>query len=150
MVFPSFNYSFSGVIPLDIIYIIFLTNNKKRIMKTYICSQCKKECKSDGVGTGYGRNKNNKKVCYSCCGDNDKRDLLNSKIGDKFIFYFSGGVVTNWPSSLVIKPNYVKKGGHNWWNCERHDFWFVLEGKQFWGYQIGPNTEIAHIKRIKD
>jgi len=115
-----------------------------------ICYQCKKQINIEkgSCGTGYGIDNNDKKKCYTCIGENEKQELRNSKIGDKFYGYFSNDHYTNWPSSLKIKPYYKKESRHNW-GCIRTDFWFNFEGKAFWGYQIGENNEIARIRRIK-
>jgi len=115
------------------------------------CSQCKKEIvKPEGCGTGYGIDpKTHAKVCYACCGVNDRKSLIDSKLGDRFCFYFSGGIITNWPASLKIEPRYIKKDGRHNWGLKRTDVWFTLEGLNFWGYIIGSNTEIIHIRRVK-
>lgn len=114
------------------------------------CSQCGNPFVSTGIGTGYGVDpKTNKKICYKCCGDNDANMLKNSKIGDKFCFYWSKGKISNWPGTLVIEPTYVRVNRHNW-GLRRTDVWFTFEGQNFWGYNIGDNSEILHIKRIKN
>jgi hypothetical protein len=113
------------------------------------CSQCGAECKSTGIGTGYGVDpKTNAKICYACCGVNDRKSLIDGEIGERFCFYYSNGMIVNWPNSLKIAPRYTRYSRHNW-GLKRTDVWFSLEGHQFWGYIIGSNTEIIHIKKIK-
>jgi hypothetical protein len=121
-------------------------------MKTIKCYQCKKEIikSPDGCGIGYGIDKNKHKICYACCGENDKKELLKAKPGDKFTFYYSGGMVTNWPGSLKIKPYYTKENGHNWWNVKRIDLWFTLDGNKFWCKHLGSSHELITITRIKN
>ena len=112
---------------------------------SFNCTVCKQD---KNVTTGYGLNKENDKVCYACCGKIDTESLLNLKPKEIHNMYWSKGVVTNWPNTLSIKPYYTKDSRHNW-GLIRTDFWFNLEGKSFHGYQIGRNTEIAYIQKIK-
>jgi len=80
----------------------------------FICSQCGqiKNHPKDSISTGYGRDKDNNKVCFSCCGINDAKKLENSKIGQRHTLYFTGKALVNWPSSLSIPIGYVRKGRH--------------------------------------
>ena len=113
------------------------------------CSVCQKEIVPSGCGTGYGiDSKTQAKICYACIGERERNDLLNSKIGDRFTFYYSGGEVMNWSNSLTMTPYWTRTGHHNW-GLKRVDVWFRLEGRHFWGYIIGSDTEILHVRRIK-
>lgn len=131
-------------------------------MKTeFLCSECGlMKVNESEFTTGYGLDKHNHKVCYECCGINDRKSLIELKQGEKTCLYFSKGVVTNWPSSLVIKPSYTRTGRHNIARTKT-SFWFSLieerkEGEQtamikhnFYGYQIGHMNEVAHIRKVK-
>ena len=120
-------------------------------MKTIKCYQCKNEIiNTDKFTTGYGIDKHNHKICFACCVKNDLNGLKNAKIGDRFTFYYDNVNITNWPGTMQIKPYYTKSGKHNFWNCKRLDLWFNVNGNKFWGKQIGHNTQIVHIKRIKN
>ena len=114
------------------------------------CSQCGNEFKPDGIGTGYGVDpQTKKKICYTCCGINDLNKLKNSKIGDRFCYYLSKGKVINWPNTMIIEPYYFRVGRHNIAG-RRTDVWFNVDGNKFWGVNYGDNSEILHIKRIKN
>lgn len=120
---------------------------------TVICSKCGQPCISDGFGTGYGQNKEGVKTCYKCIGEIDLNELKTCEIGHKLWLYLSkresGWEISNWPGSLKLKPFYTRTGHHNIART-RIDVWFSVEGKQFWGVRYGHNTEICHIKRIKN
>ena len=98
--------------------------------------------------TGYGVDNSGFKVCFECCGKNDRLHLINMKQGEKVVFYFSKGQITNWPSTLKITPSHIRKGRHNFCGTKT-SFWFQLEGQKFYGYQIGDFNELAHIRKIK-
>lgn len=123
-------------------------------MKTNICHVCGKEIISDGIGTGYGINKDNNKVCYSCCGLQDEKQLIENgslcgyfhKDREDGRMYF-----TNWPGTLKIHVYYTKYSYHNFAGINgRVDFWFTYKNMNFWGYCISPKyNEIAHVKKSK-
>lgn len=122
-------------------------------MEKVYCSKCGKECKPDGISTGYGvMPKTGEKVCYSCCGELDKQQLLNAKPGDKFYLYLTrdnkgGYYVSNWPGSFKI-PVCSRIGYHNIAG-DRYDFWFSVGNRKFHGVMYGNNTEVAHIRCLK-
>lgn len=116
--------------------------------------------KIDRIGTGYALTDDNKKICYSCCGKQDKLRLQHAEIGDKFVFYLckskdspTGYVLTNWPGTFRHYVR-VQEGRHRSAGIRR-DFWFQIYDldscrvKYFYGVQYGDNTELAHIKCIK-
>lgn len=140
----------------------------------FTCDQCgeHKEHKSD-FSTGYGKNDAGQKICFACCGVNDRRDLLSLPIGGKTWLYLSSEIneeqaslnplnyrsegyrefyrefhVTNWPGTLKIKVHRPSQGRHNFAG-KRYDIRFTLEGSRFHGVQYGDNTQVLHIKRIK-
>ncbi len=125
------------------------------------CTQCSKVIKSKrgSISTGYGIDNHGNKVCYKCCGKQDKQALIVGTIGDKFLLYVCPNKkgphqykVTNWPGSFSIGVNYVSTGHHNIAHY-RYDFWFTLshynKKHYFWGVKYGDNTDIAHITKVK-
>ena len=123
------------------------------------CSQCGavKAFPLEDGGTGYGLNKADDFVCYACCGENDRREMIET---GKAILYlthdriaspsypFADGKVTNWPGTFSL-PCRVKRGRHNIAR-RRYDAWFIgPDGKQWHGVQIGDNTQIIRCKRVK-
>lgn len=107
---------------------------------------------SDGFTTGYGIDKENKKICFTCCGENDKQELRDN---GKFTGYISGTKengfkFTNWPGTLNIPVRYYRFSWHNFAGRNgRMDFWLTFEGQNYHGFQIGYNSQIATIKRNK-
>lgn len=122
-------------------------------MEKIYCSKCGKECKPEGFAAGYAvLPVTGDKICYSCCGELDKQQLLNAKPGDKFCFYLigdiqSGHYVSNWPGSFKIRV-YPRKGRHNFAGA-RYDFWFNVGNHEFHGVQYGDNTQVAYIRCLK-
>jgi hypothetical protein len=115
-------------------------------MKTeFKCSQCNIDnvYESDFT-TGYATNKDGNKICFSCCGVNDKQSLIDLKPGQKYILYYDGENITNWPGTLKIKPFYKTKGKHNFCGI-RTDVYFSIGGKSFHGVQMGDFNQIIHI-----
>jgi hypothetical protein len=119
-------------------------------MKTNeFCTICTKEIERDenSCSTGYGINNKGEKICFACCGEQDKKTLLES---GKLSGYYSGGYFTNWPGTLKVKIYYSRDSWHNFAGRNgRTDFWFTLEGKRFHGVHIGHNNECANVRKVK-
>ena len=133
---------------------------------TFACDQCGETKTYKGISTGYATDRDGKKICFSCCGENDKKELMNMKVGDKTIMYLINDAikptselgtafathrpwrVSNWPGTLKIRCSTPRKGRHNIAGS-RYDIWFDYMGMEFHGVQYGENTQVCHIKRIK-
>jgi hypothetical protein len=119
--------------------------------KSFFCFVCKleKQSPNDHIcgGTGYGLDKENNKVCYSCCGKQDEESM--EKTG-KTILYLDTAkrTVSNWPGTLSINLSSLSKGRHNIARV-RYDVSFIHKGKRWHGVQYGDNTQICHCKRSK-
>lgn len=110
-----------------------------------ICADCGATCKPDGVGTGYGETAGGDRVCYSCCGERGKKDMIKT---GRWIGYLSGWELTNWPGSLRFKVMSMSKGRHNI-GRQRVDVWFTgPDGDRWWGVNIG-DSQITHCRRVK-
>jgi hypothetical protein len=123
------------------------------------CSQCgeAKPFPLNGGGTGYGLTKDNAFTCYACCGENDRRNMIET--GKAFLYLthpviknrqytFADGKITNWPGTLSM-PCRVKRGAHNIARY-RYDAWFTgPDGKPWHGVQYGDNSQIIRCKRLK-
>jgi hypothetical protein len=119
---------------------------------TFVCHECKQEkTNTDTFTTGYGQDKEGNKVCFECCGKQDEAELRAMKPGDKTILYWTekDSELTNWPGSLKIKVYYFTKSRHNFGGWKTH-IWFRYGGNEFYAYQIGDYTQIAHVRRIKN
>ena len=118
-------------------------------MKTFECSKCKKEIDiTEGSFTsGYGLDKDNNKICYSCCALDDIEYMKNNK---KTYLYLNttDKTLSNWPGSLKIKLNHIRIGRHNIAG-KRYDTWFKFAGKNWHGVTYGDNTQICHCSVVK-
>ena len=126
---------------------------------TFKCSACKKvKDIPDHGGTGYGVNRQGRKVCYECCALQDRAAMLKT---GKAVLYLSTdsnpvipghnrvvGKVSNWPGTLSFPIYGVRKGNHNIAGV-RYDVWFTVSGENWHGTQYGNNTQLIHCKRIK-
>ena len=120
-------------------------------MNTFTCSKCNKEIENtDTFTTGYGVDKNDNKVCFACCGVDDKEYMRNNGKIDLYLVKKDNRYhVVNWPSTLDFPVSYAKKGRHNIAGL-RYDVWFTFEGKTWHGVNYGVNSEICHCKVTKN
>ena len=111
---------------------------------------CGHMAESDGFSTGYGIDKDGKKICFACCGEQDKQTLIET---GKLSGYFSkdekGHYFGNWPGSFKIRVYSVRYSWHNFAGRNgRRDFWLTYNGENYHGVNIG-DQECATIKRVK-
>lgn len=123
------------------------------------CEQCQ-QCgrllpiipKGKAGGTGYATDSEGRKVCYACCAEQDKTYMRDH---DKTTLYLSKDTsdqwkVTNWPGSLTIKPDYVKRSkGYGFGReYDRHDVWFTFQGDRWHGINQGDN-QLLRCRKLK-
>lgn len=125
------------------------------------CADCGAECKPDGCATGYGVDRDNRKICYACCGYHDRAEMMLTGRATLYLTYdvipakpgtpWGRGIhnarVTNWPGSLSIRAG-IKSGRHNIAG-RRYDVWFTFAGRTWHGVQYGDNTQICHCRITK-
>ncbi len=117
----------------------------------FTCNVCKltKSHTSDST-TGYGVDKDNNKVCFQCCGDQDKKDMI--KHGNAMLYMTKKDgkyIITNWLNTLKFECPVYWANGHNW-GLTRHNVRFKGPDNKIWyGVTFGDNTQIAHCKRTK-
>lgn len=113
---------------------------------TFVCSVCNQEKSIQKTGgIGYGYNHSNDKICYACCGELDKKEMVEK---GKTTLYLTDKAITNWPNSLSFPISYRKTGRHNFAG-KRYDVWFTGPDKKNWhGVTFGDNTQICHCKRV--
>lgn len=115
---------------------------------TFYCSECKQTLTvvHDGPahGTGYAVKPNGHKVCYSCCGYDDR--VWMTREGQACMYLTDKGV-TNWCGSLVFPVLERREGSHNIART-RTDVWFRGPDGYLWhGVQLGDMSEICRCKR---
>lgn len=128
--------------------------------KTFKCTRCKNVkplASPTTFTTGYGllrRGKRNVRICYDCCSDLDRRDMLKTGRATLYLVEKQDAEgrtmreVTNWPGSLRIPVRHTRQGGHNIAGT-RIDAWFTYEGREWHGVLYGSNTQIIHVRRLK-
>jgi len=138
------------------------------------CDQCHQEkTHFSDFTTGYGVYDDERKVCFSCCGKNDAKQLAELPIGGKMVLYLTSQIneeranlnpygyrgenyreayrehfVSNWPNTLKIKVHWPVKGKHNIART-RYSVRFTYAGNHYSGIQYGDFTQICHIRRVK-
>lgn len=70
------------------------------------CTKCSKEVVPEpgSGGTGYGVTKTGEKVCYACCADIDRSEMIASGIAFMYLCgdEKTGWTISNWPGSLLF------------------------------------------------
>lgn len=115
------------------------------------CDICHKETSQLGYLDPDGKGG---KFCYDCCGDIDRKAILDLKPGERTMYYFTRDEedgewhVSNWPGTFKVRAYYWKEGRHNFAR-KRIDFWFLLEGQHYHGVKYGTNDDLCYIQRLK-
>ena len=134
------------------------------------CADCGAQFIPTEHTTGYGVSKDNKRICYACCGLRDRVDMIATGKAVLYLTLDEGalhrghivnmgvdgamakpGKVSNWPGTLsfTVQPGTVKRGRHNFAG-NRYDVWFIgPDGANWHGVQYGDNTQLCHCTRIK-
>lgn len=117
---------------------------------SFYCQSCHAEkTHNDTFTTGYGRTSHGVKICFECCGKQDKKRLIDNGKGYLYLTEKDGKkIVGNWPGTLTIPVYSSKTGRHNIAGT-RTDVWFMFGGKRWHGTQYGKWTQICHVKRVK-
>lgn len=116
-----------------------------------------------GYTPGYALDLSGKRICYDCCGVRDKEEMLFT---GKAVLYYTDfnlgenpslgndsrvhGEVTNWCSTLHIKVYCRPKIGRHNFAGVRYDIWFGFAGSDWHGVVYGNETQLCHIRRIKN
>lgn len=114
--------------------------------KTFTCDDCGKEkpTQKEG-GTGYGKTKDGKVVCYDCCALRDKADMVER---GNTTLYLVGHEVTNWPGTLRFPVTSLRAFRHPF---SRHAVMAYFDGPDGsrWSAKNIGDTQIAHCRRLK-
>ena len=124
---------------------------------------CGHDAVSDGFTTGYGVDRDGKKTCFACCGEEDKRTLRETGVLRGYLTYdqepkvwsrkgyeaVKNGAFTNWPGTLRLPIIERVKRSLNNWGAPRIDFWIVWEGRRYHGVQVGESSQCATIRLVK-
>jgi len=120
-------------------------------MKTeFCCDVCKRNITHESeISTGYGKDKEGNKICFDCCGYEDKAYMIQEGRIDLYLAKNEYGKyeVHNWPATLKI-PCWVNKGSHNIAGS-RYDAHFWFNQKVWHGVNYGENSQILHCRVTK-
>ena len=115
-----------------------------------VCSRCHVRCLADGISTGYGTTADGRKLCFGCCGQIDKERLAHEGRGSLYLTEIPGhATLSNWPGTFRLPVGRIAKGKHNIAG-ERTDVWFHFAGREWHGVTYGSNTQICHVKALKE
>jgi hypothetical protein len=96
-----------------------------------------------------------KAICYPCCAENTQRDMRDT--GRAVLYLCDDGAgttrtwrVSDWPGTLRIKPDSVRKSESRCFGrrVARFDVWFTHDSAQWHGVNIGDN-QLLRCKRLK-
>lgn len=118
------------------------------------CAECGQHVVHESdLTTGYGLDRQQRKVCFDCCGTRDRQSMIDTGHSRHLPLYLSSKdgkyEVTNWPGTLRFKVTRHWTGRHNMGGT-RTDVWFVGPDGHLWhGVQIGEWNQVCHCKRTK-
>ena len=131
------------------------------------CSRCNALCVPTESTTGYGYNRQHEPICFACCGELDRADMIETGKATLYLTIGPGwqgcgnvgpintdyGHISNWPGTLRFPLYHSPKVGKHNLAGKRYDVWFKVQNngkaEQWHGVQYGDNTQIAHCRRVK-
>lgn len=132
---------------------------------SFQCSVCKKQYDfvSNSISCGYAVDRDGNKICYPCCAEADKKEMIET--GKKWDLYLTVldavectsdrktwtatgvGVVSNWPGSLKF-PAVVVQTRHKDGNVRIfHAAYFIGPDDKVWiGRHAGEWNDLCHCR----
>jgi hypothetical protein len=116
---------------------------------TFHCAKCGQDVtvEHSGITTGYGLDSDNRPVCYACCADQDRADMIAT--GRAVLYYESPLYVTNWPGSLKFRAVAQWTGRHNIAGEVRFVRFIGPDDAVWSGKQMGDYNTLCYCKRTK-
>lgn len=123
---------------------------------THTCTVCKQTKTYTGLGSGYGEDSEGNKVCYECCGKQDKEWMQKE---GKILLYlttepawkgagYGTAYISNWPDSLKFTGRY-RRGRHNIARYQYNVKFTGPDGFIWTGRTVGDMTQVCHCRRTK-
>lgn len=128
------------------------------------CGKVKPVRREGGTGYGLWDQKPGLPICYECCSERHRQDMIDTGKATMYLVHRSNEVpdynpkihctnhgwhVQDWPGGLDFRA-IVHKGRHNIAGT-RYDVWFWgPDGHRWYGVQYGENTQIVHCRRTKE
>jgi hypothetical protein len=137
------------------------------------CARCSQDIAPPAEGSfaaGYGFNDRGQKICYSCCGEIDREDMMRfgeivlylSKFDDKeweALKVIGKGLskshrykLSNWPGTLIIQPFHVhtsKGRGFGGTYPIEHVAFVGPDGYEWYGRCAGHSSQLTRCRRKK-
>lgn len=125
-------------------------SGKAMATTTFHCACCDKDITHhSGHTTGYAQC-DNKKYCFDCCGDYDRRCLETE---NSYILYLTedNGIwrITNWPGTLCFPARYGRSFLHFGRVKAIRVYFEDHKGNSWRATQYGDDTQVARCKKIK-
>lgn len=113
-----------------------------QVEQVYVCSVCGKEC------TQYGIDLKGNKFCYDCGAEKFRSELIEKGAIGGYLTkkdgkYFFG----DWTGKFKVPVSYRAAKSRIY---SRVDFWFSLEGNQYYGKRQGRDNEYCTVRRLKN
>lgn len=121
---------------------------------SFVCSCCGEDkpinTEGKGVTTGYALDNIENFICYECAGKEDERIMRETGKHYGYLVRRDDGYhFTNWPGTLDIEVYSVSHSWHNFAGKNgRRDFWFMFNGKEWHGINIGYG-DCATVRALK-
>lgn len=114
------------------------------------CGQCGAPFMASGFGKGYGVRPDGMRICYACCADNDRKDMVQYRRATLYLVKRGAGhYVTNWPGTLSFPVTQVQRFRHPF----AREAWLAYfkgpDGKLWSAKNIG-DSQIAHCRALKN
>lgn len=127
----------------------------------FICGDCGETHPFKlGGGTGYGTDSAGAMFCYGCGAERCAAELERDGKGCLYLSPRTKAErdarnasatykLTDWTGEMSIPVYGVRKGSHNLAGT-RYDVWFKFRGREWHGVQYGENTQLCHVRRLKE
>lgn len=101
--------------------------------------------------TGYGIDRENRKVCHACAAKLDRADMIRN--GRATLYLCASETrradrVTNWPGSLAFRVVFWTEGRHNMAGRVITAYFKGPRGQWWSARNIGDNSQIAHCRKL--
>jgi len=131
-------------------------------MKTFYCAKCGQ--KFSGTISSYAITKDEQRICYRCCAENDRAQMqeqgeitlyleqTNNRLQDgqarnpKTGNYWQ---VSNWPGTLKFPVLHFRRGRHNIAGTQVTVEFRDHTGAKWYGRQVGNYSQLRRCKRYK-
>jgi len=102
--------------------------------------------------TGYGRDHEGKTLCYACCAQMDREQMIRDGKASLYLSKRDDGTwVINWPGSLLFPVTYMKEWrgwGFGGWYPVQLAYFTGPDGKE-WSIKVQGDQQLGRARRLK-